>query len=384
MDVRRPVFVGDPKPGGPKGRGGFVMPRKLAAFLTALLLLLVGAVAVFNLCYEYVRPNEYGIKVIQIGVNKGVQEEWYGPGYAFRIPFGVQQIHRLPQNIQVLEMTNYTGSPGPDAYVSKGAKIQTSDGFFVDVDATILYRIVDPHEVFTRLGPDMQFLELGMLPKAESVLKEALGQLTTEEFYDSTLRVTKANLARDILNDKLADEGMTVDHVLVRYFEYSDSIQQNIEDKKLQDQLVFTNESKGRAAEQRQVLMKTKEEGEYAVKVKLAEGDAYRVEIESDRDLYVRSKTAQADLLIAEAEAEGVRMKNESMQVLGADAQVALRMADVLEGLDTILLPAGGEQGMNPLDLDAVLRMFGIAGAPAASRLPQLPAAVETGEESVQ
>lgn len=348
--------------------------KQVAALLTVVMLVAILAVVVFNMCYEYVRPNEYGIKVIQIGVNKGVQEEWYGPGYAFRIPFGVQQIHRLPQSIQVLELTNDPGGAGEGVYVDKGAKIQTSDGFFVDVDATILYRIVDPYKVFTRLGPDVLFRDLGMLPKAESVLKEALGQLTTEEFYDSTKRVAKADLAKQILNEKLADEGMAVDHVLVRYFQYSESIQQNIEDKKLQDQLVFTNESKGRAAEQRQLLMRMTEEGEYAVKIKLAEGDAYKVQKDAERDLYTRKKMAQADLLVAKADAEGVQLKNEAMQALGADAMVAMRMAEVLEGLDTILLPAGGAEGTNPLDLDGLLQLFGLSGAPPTGPVPLRPA----------
>lgn len=365
MSRGKPEFVGESGTPAFRGPGGPGLSRRSMLFAIVLAALVLAPVVVFNLCFEYVRPNEYGIKVIHIGVNRGVQEKIYPPGYAFRIPFGIEQIHRLPQNIQVLELTNYAGAPGEGAYVTKGAKIQTSDGFFVDVDATILYRIVDPYEVFTRLGQEQKFLELGMLPKSESVLKEALGQLTTEEFYDSQLRVAKAQLAREILNEKLANEGMEVEHVLVRYFEYSESIQQNIEDKKLQDQLVFTNESKGRAAEQRQVLMRTKEEGEYMVKVKMAEGDAYRVEKEAERDLYQRTKTAEADLLVARAEAEGVRMKNEAMQTLGANAMVAMRMAEVLEGLDTIYVPAGGEQGLNPLDLDGVLRMFGVARSDA-------------------
>lgn len=379
MSPKKPEFVG----GG--GENPFPirlpkLPGKVSVALTALVVTIALAILIFNLCYEYVRPNEFGIKVVKVGVNHGVQEEWFGPGYAFRIPFGIHQIHRLPRSVQVLEMTNYTGTQGPGAHAVRGAKIQTSDGFFVDVDATILYRIVDPYKVFTSLGPELAFLELGMLPKAESVLKESLGQLTTEEFYDSEKRVAKADLAETILNEKLAEEGMLVEHVLVRYFEYSESIQQNIEDKKLQDQLVFTNESKGRAADQRQELMRTTEEGEYLVKVKLAEGDAYRVEKEADRDLYIRTKTAQADLLVAKAEAQAVLLKNDAMQTLGAEAMVAMRMADILKGLDTILLPAGGEQGMNPLDLDGVLEMFGVLADPDSAPAAPTPAPVPVAD----
>lgn len=339
---------------------------KVAGILTSLFLLFIVAVIAYNTFFEYVQPNEFGIKVVKVGVHKGVQEKIYEPGLAFRVPFGIQEIYTLPRNTQVLELTNREGTARDGIYVDREAKIQTSDGFFVDVDATILYRIDDPYKVFTKLGPMDNYLQLGILPKAEAVLKETLGQLTTEEFYDSSMRVAKADMAQALLNEKLKDEGLVVEHVLVRYFRYSDAIQDNIEAKKLQDQLVFTNESKGRAAEQNQVLQRAMAEGEYLVKVKEAEGDAYRVGKEAERDLYVRSKKAEADLLVATAEAQGVELKNQAMQALGADAMVAIKMAKILKGLDVILLPAGGEQGMNPLDLNAVLKTFGVADNPAS------------------
>jgi regulator of protease activity HflC (stomatin/prohibitin superfamily) len=362
---------------------GRAWTNKLIGIAIALGIVAALIVVAYNLCFEYVRPNEFGIKVVKIGVNKGVQDTVYEPGLAFRIPFGIQEVYTLPRNTQVLELTNREGIEREGIYVDREAKIQTSDGFFVDVDATILYRIEDPYMVFKKLGPEDNYMQLGLLPKAEAVLKEALGQLTTEEFYDSHLRVEKADLAETILNEKLKEEGLVVEHVLVRYFRYSDAIQDNIEAKKLQDQLVFTNESKGRAAEQNQVLQRTLAEGEYLVKVKEAEGDAYRVQKEAERDLYVRKKEAEANLLVATAEAQGVELKNQAMQALGADAMVAIKMADILRGLDVILLPAGGETGMNPLDLNAVMKTFGVGeetaktAGPAQAPSVSVPATTE-------
>jgi regulator of protease activity HflC (stomatin/prohibitin superfamily) len=378
--ARKPEFVGGAEGGPPRGTGGRGA-GKLAGLSMIIPLIAVGVIVAYNMCFEYVQPNEFGIKVVKIGVHKGVQEKIYEPGLAFRIPFGVQEVYTLPRNSQVLEMTNRASAVRDGIYVDREAKIQTSDGFFVDVDATILYRIDDPYKVFKKLGPEDNYLQLGLLPKAEAVLKQALGQLTTEEFYDSSLRVEKADLAEQILNEKLKDEGLVVEHVLVRYFRYSEAIQENIEAKKLQDQLVFTNESKGRAAEQNQVLQRAMAEGEYLVKVKEAEGDAYRVEKEAERDLYVRKKEAEADLLVATAEAQGVELKNQAMQALGAEAMVAIKMADILKGLDVILLPAGGEQGMNPLDLNAVLKTFGVTeSAGPGKTTASAPAAPATTE----
>ncbi|UCD80487.1 MAG: hypothetical protein JSW26_03385, partial [Desulfobacterales bacterium] len=100
--------------------------------------ILVGVLAfivfAFNMLFVYIRPNEYGIKVVKIGMHRGVQEQIYNSGLNFIIPFGVQQMHRLPKDIQVLELTNYADTAARFARREKAAHIQTSDGFFVDVD----------------------------------------------------------------------------------------------------------------------------------------------------------------------------------------------------------------------------------------------------------
>ncbi len=69
--------------------------------------------------------------------------------------------------------------------------IQTSDGFFVDVDVSIIYRISDPYLIFTMIGPGTLFEDNGIITKAEPILKASLGELTTEEFYNSPLRLQR-------------------------------------------------------------------------------------------------------------------------------------------------------------------------------------------------
>ena len=186
-----------------------------------------------------------------------------------------------------------------------------------------------------------------------------MGELTTEEFYNSPVRVEKANLAQELLNKEMEAKGIHVDHVMVRYFKYSEAIQQNIEDKKLQDQLVFTNQSKRKAAMEEQNLNRVRMEGQMQVKVTLEEGDAYKVRKDAEKELYVRRKQAEADLLVQLAEAQKTELKNTAMQALGADRMVALEMAQVLKGLETILLPTGGEGSVNPLRLDDLWHIFG-------------------------
>ncbi len=329
-------------------------PSKKTAHIVGALTLVF---FVYNVCFVYVKPDQYGIKVERIGLNRGVHKEIYNTGLHPIIPFGFQQIYRLPKGIQVLEMTRFSDKNNYTRK-EKSAHIQTSDGFFVDIDVSILYQIVDPYLVFTKIGPGNLYEDNGIIPKAEPVLKSTLGELTTEEFYNSPLRTEKANLARDLLNEELKEKGIKVNHVLVRYFTYSDEIERNIEEKKLKDQLVFRNQAEARAAAEGAKLLKIIEEGKVAVEVAKEKGAAYVTRKNAERDLYLRTKKAEANLLVKLAEAEKVKLKNEALRGQGATRMVGLEMADVYKGLDTIILPSDGPSGVNPLNLKNALNLF--------------------------
>ncbi len=372
------------------------IPRTLKRLGCLVAILVLAPCFVVFFIFDYVRPNEYGIKEVKIGVDRGIHQTVYAPGYWLIKPFGMEKMHHFPRQVQVLELTS-TEKAARDitshAY-DRAAKIQTSDGFFVDVDLTILYRIVDPYLLMTTLGPGVLYLTNGILPKAEPVLKQALGELKTEDFYNSPKRVEKSEKARAALDEQVAPKGLKVDQVLIRYFKYSDEIQKNIEAKKLQDQLVFKNQAEAKANTEEAATKKTMQEGEMLVKVEIEGGDAYRTEKTAETELYTRKKAAEGKLLVRTAEAEATELKNQAMQLAGGDRKVALEMAKVLEGLDYVVVPTGGEHGMNPLDLQSVLKLFGLqpgaisAGnpvrpveSPPKPPPPPPPPAVEAGKE---
>lgn len=328
--------------------------RKPIALLVAILIVVA---AVYNLLLVNVAANEFGIKQVKIGLNRGVQEKVYEAGLHLVIP-GLEVMHLFPRDIQIFEMTNFPTAVTRLHRYEKAAHIQTSDGFFVDVDITIMYRIVDPYLVITTVGPGRFFEDNGIIPKAEPILKQALGVIPTEEFYDSKLRVEKTLIAKELLNKELNPKGMQVDHVLVRYFQYSKEIQKNIEAKKLQDQLVFKNQAERGAAEEAAKLSKVIAEGEALIRIKLQEGEAYQVARLGERDLYVRKKHAEGDLLVKLAEAKKTELKNAALRGAGSARLVGLKMAEVYEGLDMIILSSDGPGGVNPLDLASTLKMF--------------------------
>ena len=337
--------------------------RELKNFFKAVLLPLLPIIAILILihgCFVYVKPNEFGVKQVNIGFNRGVQKTIYETGLHFLMPMGMEVMHRFPRDMQVLELTNYSESASRDARMEKAAHIQTSDGFFVDVDATLLYRIADPYKVITTIGPGTLFEDNAIIPKAESKLKEALGEMTTEEFYNSPLREKRASYALELLNKELNPKGIIVEHVLVRYFKYSEELQRNIEEKKLKDQLVFTNQSKAKASAEEALVKKARQEGEANIKVTLEQGKAYVMKKNAEKDLYVRSKIAEADLMVNLADARKTELINQAYQNKGSDKLVGLKMAEVYKGIEVIMLPSSGQYGVNPLDLESSLRIFGV------------------------
>ncbi len=345
-----------------KKKPNFKFPKvnaRLSRGVQILIAALVLVILIYNALLVYVHPNEYGIMVKRMGLNRGVQKEIYTAGLHFVFPY-FQQMHTLPRDVQVLELTSFPSTAANMARKDRAAHIQTSDGFFVDVDASIIYRISDPYLVFTQIGPGTLYEDNGIIPKAEPALKETLGKLTTEDFYNSPMRVEKAKLAKERLNQELNKKGIEVEYVLVRYFKYSAEIQKNIEEKKLKDQLVFTNQAAARAAKEEAELKKIIQEGRVTVDVEMEQGRAYVTRKIAEKDLYVRAKKAEANLLVKLAEAEKVRLKNDALKGKGSERMVGLKMADVYQGLDLIILPSDGKAGVNPLDLDNALRLFDV------------------------
>ena len=156
----------------------------------------------FQALFIYVKPNEMAIKQVKFGFNRGIQEKVYTTGLHFMIP-GIELFHVFPKDLQVFDLTSFRNQAS-SKFLDKSAHIQTSDGFFVDIDASVIFRIVDPLKVIKTIGPGELYFINGLLPKAEPALKETLGKLTTEEFYNPYLRVEKMNEAKEKIEYRIS------------------------------------------------------------------------------------------------------------------------------------------------------------------------------------
>ncbi len=317
--------------------------------------LIVGLIA-FETFTEYVPPYEYGIKASRFGGGI-VRETLIGGRWYFTAP-GVT-VHHFPRSVQTIEMTDKRedASNVPEARIIPRIEIDTSDGSKVKVDVTVLYRIVDPILLIDKMGPGKKY-EGAVETNAVGALKKNLGQLLAEDFYHESKRVEQSLRTRESLNALLKEFGVAIDHVLVRQYYYESGYQQQIESRKVQDQLVFTNRSLAEAQKEDAARRKIEAEGKANADVEQQRGDAEVTKIRAEAELYKRKKESEGDTLVKIAEAKGTSMVNASYASAGSDNLVALEMAKVLEGIE-VLVVSDTKNGMNPLDVEAMLRMLG-------------------------
>ncbi len=310
----------------------------------------------------YIRPYEAGIRQSRYtgGIDAAAK---IGPALVFTGP-GVTY-HLFPSVVQTLNLSSVGGegnNDSADARAIPSLEVDSSDGSKIQIDATILYRITDPYTVMTKIGPGRLFEDNALIPKGQMALKQALGQLRAEDFYSETLRIDATNKARDALNADVKEYGLVVEHVLVRQYKYLQEYQSQIEERKVQDQLVFTNQSMAEAKKMEAARVKIDAEGQAKVDIEQKRGDTEVQKINAEADLYSRKKHAEGDLLVSLAKAKGTELENAAYKTsAGADNLVGLDMAAVLEGIDVMFLQ-GGPGGTNPLDLNQILRMFDMEG----------------------
>jgi regulator of protease activity HflC (stomatin/prohibitin superfamily) len=352
MALRVPK-INFPKPGAP----GAKAVRRLWIGGAVLIVFLFA----YNACSTYVHPGMAGVKQISWGPGKGIEPKVYGVGLHYIGPG--EKMHLFPTRVQVLELTNSSSEASEDVpghRTTAAINIQTSEGYRVQVDATVLYRVEDPLKVMQTIGPGRLFEDSAVIPRAAQDLRRALGELDAEDFYRGTKRMEKAHDAQQALEAELKDKGLEVMQVLVRRYTYDERYQNAIEARKIQDQTVYKNEAEAIAATANAAKNKIVAEGAAAVQVELSRGEAEVKKMEASADLYRRQKAAEGDLLVRLAEAQGTELENEALRAKGAENMVGLRMAEALRGTQVIILPTDGETGINPLDLRSMLKRFDV------------------------
>ncbi|MBT3377632.1 MAG: hypothetical protein HN742_14280 [Lentisphaerae bacterium] len=274
-----------------------------------------------------------------------------------KIYFGlIQSFHVLDTRMTILEMTEREGRG--DRVVKDDLKIKTNDGSDVYVDLKVQYKIMPEKAdvILQTSGVGEIYKEKWVRDYTRSLCRNALGELTTEEFYDAAKRQTKVRDATAEANTRLNPFGIRIDSIGIPqkphfYEEYEEMIKQ----KKLADQAVREEESKALAAEQRKATSLVQEtniknvaieefEGEMEQKTieataagekarKKADAEYERLTVGAEAELYQKRKMADGILAKKKAEAEGIEALKQALEGEGGRNMVKLEYARKLKGV---------------------------------------------------
>ncbi len=273
-----------------------------------------------------------------------------------------KKFYVLDKTLQTIEMTEVAGRG--DRRGKDDLKIKTIDGSDVYVDLKVQYKI-DVHradEVLATSGTGDSYKRKWARDYIRSLCRNHLGELTTEEFYDSGKRNLKLVAARTEANERLSPFGILIDSIVIPrrpvfYKEYEDMIKR----KKEADQAVHAEQSKALAAKQRQHTLIVQEtnkknvaieqfEGQMRQKVIAAEANAARVQkgaeayyeqktVQAVAKLYEMEKRATAVLAEKTAEADGIKAMREALEGEGGRNMVRLEYAKKLREIAITVKP---------------------------------------------
>jgi regulator of protease activity HflC (stomatin/prohibitin superfamily) len=213
---------------------------------------------------------------------------------------------------------------GPGHRQLPAVKVPTVDGYPVDVDVTVLYRIKDPSKAASKFGFGKAYEEAVVVRFTDPVVKRYLGELRAEQFYHEA-RLARVHGLKTELAKRFEPNGLALVDVLIRQYDYPETFQALTEQKKIQDQSVLANRALAKQAEVQTRLNQVTAEGQNLMNIKTSEFNAQITEIRARKDLYERQKRAEADLLIRTAEANGTEAINRALEGAGSAKLLKLR-----------------------------------------------------------
>lgn len=323
------------------------------------LVMLVVAVAASG-CYRSTGSTEVGIK---IGKLFGA-DEVVAPGRTVVVIPVVHDWYVFDTKTQTVEMKGSRNAGEDDALDFK-----TRDGNDVSVDVTVLYH-VDPQKaphVLRHVASDVDEVRTVLVrPLARSIPRDALNELSSEEFYDSDLRAAKEEQALVNLRRALDPYGLVCERVVLGNYRFHKNYQAAIDQKKVADQTVNKNRSAADAAvkEWERELETTK--GVVGQLLATERGKAQQVTLQTDA--YYEAKKLEADAIVSEkaARAQGITKMKEAMSGAGGRTMVKLRIAEALKGKKIVLFPTSDSAiNLQQTDVNRFLESTGIVRPPS-------------------
>jgi regulator of protease activity HflC (stomatin/prohibitin superfamily) len=301
--------------------------------------------------------------------SRGHQQIYQPGGVYFFLPI-INSWYTLPISQQNLIMTSNANEEG-DRPIPDEITFKTRDGNNVYIDVNVMWRI-DPQkagEIISRIGQNVaEIKERVVRPISRSVVRDVFNEITSEEYYQVTVKNKMAAKAQEQLQKEMAPYGIIIDMLQVQQHRFDTEYQAAINAQKQAEADVQTLIEQEKNME---VQKKSELEGkraEWNRRVEDAGGQAGKVK--NDADGYFQTKTNQAKAIIAvaQAEAEGIRKQAEALSKMGGDAYVKMQVAKQFADKKILIVPGSNVSTMNVNEL--VDYLVGKAQQPSKKSVP--------------
>ncbi|HLC72566.1 MAG TPA: SPFH domain-containing protein [Candidatus Nanoarchaeia archaeon] len=313
----------------------------------------------------YIEPNEHAVRkdMWTISGEPGLSEGVADGGKLYASPTTKTSFIKFPRTPQVINFSNSQSDAKAveevEGFLNQPQlEVPSKDGYKNSFEMTVIYRITNPYLVTSKVGAGKAYqLEVGN--RAKRVIFDTVGNLKAEELYDVDKRVPVLAEAQKALNDELTPNGITVDHLLLRKFSYSEDYEKILDDKVLQDQLRIAAEREKEAAQIEKLVLKAQEEGSQAVETEKTRATKISTERRAQADTLYEQRVQDGELEKQKVLAEGQRLVNKAYDGEGAGRVVGLIMASKAASANKhIYLRSCSKDGANPLDIESITKQL--------------------------
>ena len=271
-------------------------------------------------------------------------EKTFGPGLYVVGP-GVT-MHTFSREMHVLEAAGSQSESAERAHLREkvlgrethriidAINVQTSDGYAVSADVTLLYSIADPVRVAREFGWGTLYVQSFVINTFQNGVLTTLGKMNAESFYNEAIRIAAVLEAETFLKQRFKERGFRVEKLLLRSYAYVPNYEKSLHDKKVAVQLAEKNRKESLVNEEKAKLRQIESKGNASITIAESEVSAKISRIRAEAELYSSQVRARGDKEINVAAAEAKRLKADALNTSGGRYVVALETAKMFGNIE--------------------------------------------------
>lgn len=297
-----------------------------------------------------VDPGEVGILIKKIGHDRGMQDETLDTGLHWVNPI-------------TYDVATYNAKRRQ--YQIDDAPSKTKDGQPIVTDISLDIGLVDAKVPFLHETVGKNWFEAIIYPALRKELRDATTSILSDAIYTSEGR----DLASQQITEALQKTGDPVGiSILVNLRDISFINQDYIkilEEKAKKAQLIVVKEREAAAAVNEAIRVANIAEGQKQKRIKEAEAQREERRLKGEGQRLEKEENAKGILAIAQAEAEGVRLRREALSGQGGSELVSIEWAkNVGKNIQIYGVPTGAPGTTSIMDINKVIQgAFPVAGA---------------------